>query len=181
MVLYLIIRRRRDLCIHWVAISHSKPCLLKHDLMAKYIHSTGTKCLPSTKPALLASGHVLHDWHAEIVAIRAFNHFLLNETLNLACKPEYRSCILTKNTSDDPRSGPVWDQPKGAMEDYPFSVSEGLKIMMYTSEAPCGDASMELVMEAQEDATPWPISSTTSLQGRGSFGQLGIVRRKPCT
>ncbi len=56
---------------------------------------------------------------------------------------------------------------------------------MYCSEAPCGDASMELVMEAQEDATPWPIAShddgsPTQLLGRGSFSQLGIVRRKPC-
>ncbi len=55
---------------------------------------------------------------------------------------------------------------------------------MYCSEAPCGDASMELVMEAQEDATPWAVSVpdegiASGLLGRGSFSQLGIVRRKP--
>lgn len=45
---------------------------------------------------------------------------------------------------------------------------------------------MELVMNAQEDATPWPVPScegaeaaTPELRGRESFSELGIVRRKP--
>ena len=44
---------------------------------------------------------------------------------------------------------------------------------------------MELVMEAQDDATPWPVGvglageKSVVLQGRGSFAELGIVRRKP--
>ena len=44
---------------------------------------------------------------------------------------------------------------------------------------------MELVMEAQEDASPWPIRSrvngeqSVALPGRGDFSKLGIVRRKP--
>jgi tRNA-specific adenosine deaminase 1 len=79
---------------------------------------------------------------------------------------------------------------------------------MYCSEAPCGDASMELVMDAQEDATPWTTapptaspstalptalptasSSTTppsplpptaqALRGRSNFSLLGAVRCKP--
>ncbi|KAL9610682.1 MAG: hypothetical protein Q9167_004630 [Letrouitia subvulpina] len=58
---------------------------------------------------------------------------------------------------------------------------------MFNSEAPCGDASMELVMEAQKDATPWPVADSNSnnlnapalLKGRESFSELGIVRRKP--
>ena len=45
---------------------------------------------------------------------------------------------------------------------------------------------MELVMEAQDDATPWPVlppsenGKQQTLLGRGSFSQLGVVRRKPC-
>jgi tRNA-specific adenosine deaminase 1 len=71
---------------------------------------------------------------------------------------------------------------------------------MYCSEAPCGDASMELVMDAQEDATPWtsppptisavpsdttnsPDSTTeaaiSALRGRSNFSALGLVRLKP--
>ncbi|KAL6713270.1 hypothetical protein ACLMJK_008735 [Lecanora helva] len=43
---------------------------------------------------------------------------------------------------------------------------------------------MELVMEAQDDPTPWPVAApsdliSSPLLGRGSFSQLGIVRRKP--
>ena len=43
---------------------------------------------------------------------------------------------------------------------------------------------MELVMEAQENATPWPSPTNTEedhsfLLGRGSFDKLGQVRRKP--
>lgn len=43
---------------------------------------------------------------------------------------------------------------------------------------------MELVMEAQEDATPWPtplvsVDEPDQLLGRESFSQLGVVRRKP--
>ena len=56
---------------------------------------------------------------------------------------------------------------------------------MYCSEAPCGDASMELIMAAQEDPTPWAVpqavdGNSDALTGRGYFSELGVVRRKPC-
>jgi tRNA-specific adenosine deaminase 1 len=43
---------------------------------------------------------------------------------------------------------------------------------------------MELIMAAQEDATPWEIppetdGASTNMLGRGYFSNLGIVRRKP--
>ena len=135
------------------------------------------KCLPANQTALLDSGTVLHDWHAEILAIRAFNHFLIQEAYSLASSAMYKSCILRRKNADES------DSPSSRLQ--PYTMDEDLKIMMYCSEAPCGDASMELVMEAQEDATPWPVIPPTAngaqpLLGRGSFSQLGIVRRKPC-
>lgn len=133
------------------------------------------KCLPTTKPDLIASGTVLHDWHAEILAIRAFNHYVLQECHELAYSPNYISPIIQRRKSESllESSG-----------QQPFTIHDGLKIMMYCSEAPCGDASMELIIEAQEDATPWPVATVhegtaSKLLGRGSFSQLGIVRRKP--
>lgn len=87
----------------------------------------------------------------------------------------------------------------GAMQ-RPFMITEDVKLYMYCSDVPCGDASMELVMEAQGDATPWPITTPIAstggdggggggesggkggegtLLGRGSFAELGVVRRKP--
>ena len=138
---------------------------------------TGMKCLPGSKLSLLTSDTVLHDWHAEILAIRAFNHFLLQECHQLASCPTYKTSILRLR-----QAGEV-SEVQGLQ---PYSVREGLRIMMYCSEVPCGDASMELVMEAQDDPTPWPVTAsaeevTSSLLGHGSFSQLGIVRRKPCT
>ena len=135
------------------------------------------KCLPANQTALLDSGTVLHDWHAEILAIRAFNHFLLQEAYSLASSSTYTSCILRRKNAHESVSQSSTSQP--------YTVHEDLKIMMYCSEAPCGDASMELVMEAQDDATPWPAIPPTEngnqpLLGRGSFSQLGVVRRKPC-
>lgn len=137
--------------------------------------STGMKCLPGSKPCLLQKGTVLHDWHAEILAIRALNHFLLQECKQLASCTNHTSPILR------------WSQVSEVSEIrhvQPFTIRECLKIMMYCSEAPCGDASMELVIEAQDDPTPWPVSdpsevATSGLLGRGSFSQLGVVRRKP--
>ena len=137
---------------------------------------TGMKCLPGSKSSLLQSGTVLHDWHAEVLAIRAFNYFLLQECHRLASCANYKSPILQ------------WTQARNvadACDTQPFEIDESLRIMMYCSEAPCGDASMELVMEAQDDPTPWPVAilddqATSSLLGRGFFSQLGVVRRKPC-
>lgn len=136
---------------------------------------TGMKCLPSSKLSLLASGTVLHDWHAEILAIRAFNHFLLQECHQLASSASYESPILQWRQLGDVSE---------VQEGQPFNIRKGLRIMMYCSEAPCGDASMELVIEVQDDPTPWPVAlsgeGTSSLLGRGCFSQLGVVRRKPC-
>ena len=135
------------------------------------------KCLPIDQVAQ-AKGSILHDWHAEVVAIRAFNHYLLQECLELALSPEKPSPILRRREIHE------ISEPHGLQ---PFSIHEDLQLHMYSSEAPCGDASMELLMEAQVDATPWPIAKLHSaskklpslLHGRESFAELGIVRRKP--
>ncbi|KAF2403617.1 tRNA-specific adenosine deaminase [Trichodelitschia bisporula] len=139
---------------------------------------TGMKCLPVSKVER-AKGVVLHDWHAEIVAVRAFNRFLLQECAILAKTGAGTSAYLRRCSPDELRDG----SPQ------PFSILEDVRVYMYCSEAPCGDASMELVMRSQEDATPWhlpPLSdvpraetSQDELRGRGYFSELGIVRRKP--
>ncbi|KAF2738826.1 hypothetical protein EJ04DRAFT_485787 [Polyplosphaeria fusca] len=148
------------------------------------------KCLPSTK-LFKAQGNVLHDWHAEIVALRAFNRFLLDELrllLTPPCPPSHfvRQRATTERTETQPQ---------------PFTVKEDVQIHLYCSEAPCGDASMELVMDAQQDATPWTSApptiapealdnvlegavddgstATQALRGRSNFSYLGAVRLKP--
>lgn len=133
------------------------------------------KCLPASKLST-ANGDILHDWHAETIAIRAFNRFLIDECHDLATSKIKRSDIIVKS-EDYERAG---SRPVP-----PFNIRDNLRILMYTSEVPCGDASMGLVMEAQDDASPWPVITGSksdgpeSLLGRGSFSQLGVVRRKP--
>lgn len=137
------------------------------------------KCLPRAKIPQ-AAGCVLHDWHAEIIAMRAFNRFLLEECLFLAQNPgQAESSAFIR-----PRETFELSETTGFQ---PFTIREDVKIYMYCSEAPCGDASMELVMQAQDDPTPWPIDplsleskSGKALKGRSHFSVLGIVRRKPC-
>lgn len=135
------------------------------------------KCLPAAKIPR-AAGSVLHDWHAEVLAIRAFNLFLLQECFQLLESQHYVSSFIRRRQESE------MSEANGMQ---PFALHENLKIFMYCSEAPCGDASMELVMEAQDDATPWPVAETPILEqvpmlkGRANFSELGIVRRKPCT
>lgn len=137
------------------------------------------KCLPQSKVPL-ANGNVLHDWHAEVLAIRAFNAWLVDECADLARKGMgsegawLRWRARAGDTSRYEGGGP------------PFALKEDVRIHMYCSEAPCGDASMELTMAEQDDATPWkeqpaiaPDTGEMEMLGRGNFDRLGIVRRKP--
>lgn len=136
------------------------------------------KCLPQNKLAA-ASGNILHDWHAEVVAIRTLNRFLLDECLRISDSHSHSAFICQRPSQD------ISDQ-----EPQPFTIHQDVQIHMYCSEAPCGDASMELTMDAQEDATPWTSAPPTitsealpdgagALRGRSNFSLLGAVRCKP--
>ena len=137
------------------------------------------KCLP-VQQVSQARGLVLHDWHAEILAIRGFNHFLIQECHDLAGSNSSASRYIRRHESS---KASISRGPQ------PFTIREDVEFHMYCSEAPCGDASMELIMASQADATPWVLPEppdyathfSDSLKGRGYFSELGIVRRKPCT
>ncbi|KAI0999772.1 hypothetical protein K3495_g8429 [Podosphaera aphanis] len=122
-----------------------------------------------------AHGITLHDWHAEILVLRAWNHFLLAECRAVAASPDgdAASAYVRRRHSTD----------VCAARPQPFALRDGLRLHMYCSEAPCGDASMELTMAAQEDATPWRAADTppalSVLHGRSYFSHLGCIRRKP--
>ncbi|KAI1499997.1 adenosine deaminase/editase, partial [Biscogniauxia marginata] len=151
--------------------------------------ATGMKCLPSAKLSE-ANGNVLHDWHAEILAIRAFNRFVLDECKALAQGTATTSDFLRFRTREEMSMGRSQSESdsggSGDWHGQPFTWREDVLLHMYCSEAPCGDASMELTMAAQEDATPWAVVpdpnltlSSALLPGRAYFSELGIVRRKP--
>ncbi|RDW80139.1 hypothetical protein BP6252_04777 [Coleophoma cylindrospora] len=142
---------------------------------------TGMKCLPQNKISQ-AQGLALHDWHAEILAIRSFNRLLLEECHALA--------VSEKKTSEYVRFREADELTESHFQ--PFALRDGIDLHMYCSEAPCGDSSMELTMAAQDDSSPWDVPPTIQSQdieasteaeailyGRGYFSELGIVRRKP--
>ncbi|KXX79269.1 tRNA-specific adenosine deaminase 1 [Madurella mycetomatis] len=167
--------------------------------------ATGMKCLPASKLSQ-ANGVALHDWHAEVLAIRAFNRLVLDECRRLAQDSTTQSEFLRRRTDAELSSPSSGD---GSWHAQPFAWREDLTLHMYCSEAPCGDASMELIISTQEDATPWAIPASlapspspshapapapapalssestppseggVALLGRGFFSHLGIVRRKP--
>lgn len=147
---------------------------------------TGMKCLPSSRLAR-AKGNVLHDWHAEVVAIRALNRHLVDECLRISTPPYPQSDVLQPAPHGSPQR---------------FTIRDNVSLHMYCSEAPCGDASMELTMALQADATPWTSapptlqasspahestcsssesqdSNPSALRGRSNFSHLGVVRAKP--
>lgn len=151
------------------------------------------KCLPQNKLAL-AKGNVLHDSHAEVLAIRAFNRWLVDECADLAAQGagsignwvKWRS--LSASTEQNDTNKPAVSAEDGHAlpndthwQEQAFALHDDVDIHMYCSEAPCGDASMELTMAAQDDDSPWTrdIPDPDGLLGRGYFDQLGIVRRKP--
>ncbi|KAK3336674.1 adenosine deaminase/editase [Cercophora scortea] len=157
--------------------------------------ATGMKCLPALKLPQ-TNGVAIHDWHAEILALRTFNYFVLEECRRLALSGETSSAFLRRRTADEIAASPI-SENQNLWHGQPFAWRQDMKLHMYCSEAPCGDASMELIMAAQDDASPWAIppsipqtpTPTTdndnntndplSLPGRAYFSHLGVVRRKP--
>jgi len=160
--------------------SHNEPQSYDRELELVSL-ATGTKSLPvSALPR--CDGLILHDCHAEILALRGLNYWLLTETGRLLQDKVYRSEWLETNPSKTTESTP---SP-------PFRFRQGVEISLFSTEAPCGDASMELVIAAAEtagqDISPWPTGAeqeipTTDAQGlpfgRGFFSKLGALRRKP--
>jgi tRNA-specific adenosine deaminase 1 len=141
--------------------------------------ATGMKCLPASK-VIQANGNVLHDWHAEVLAIRGFNSWILEECAALAQQGQQGDGEWLDWTNEDQYDE---QEPDPAYPGPPFKLKPDVQIHMFCSQAPCGDASMELTMASQQDATPWanaaPSSKPEDMLGRGHFDRLGVVRRKP--
>lgn len=89
------------------------------------------KCLPASK-INQANGVALHDWHAEILAIRSFNRFILDECSRLARDESSESDFLRRRTQEE--LNPVSNKPWCRQ---PFAWREELTLHMYCSEAPC--------------------------------------------
>lgn len=169
------------------AVVLSKPVpasALTTDVELKIVSlATGTKSLPvSALPK--CQGLILHDCHAEILALRGFNHWLLCEIESILRNDMTSSAWLQLDSSSN----------KSRVAQPSFSMYPGIQIHLFSTEAPCGDASMELLMASAQaagfDTSPWQLlpaehsdnqdSDVGALPaGRGYFSNLGVLRRKP--
>ena len=84
------------------------------------------KCLPQNKISQ-AHGVTIHDWHAEILAIRSFNRSLLQECDFLFKSNTVSNKIIRRRSRDE--------QTETHFQ--PFALNDGISLHMYCSEAPC--------------------------------------------
>ncbi|KAJ5713727.1 uncharacterized protein N7483_010908 [Penicillium malachiteum] len=156
--------------------------------------TSGAKCL-SASQMQRCRGLVLHDCHAEILAIRAFNYWLLTECQGLMAEDRSTSNPSSSSFIQRRAKNECNTSSESSIDWPPFEFQRDVKLYMYCTCAPCGDGSMELCMASQEDATPWEVVRKTKqdpetqegptlvdddlLDGRAHFSLLGVVRRKP--
>lgn len=136
---------------------------------------TGVKALPDVALAR-SQGRMVHDCHAEILALRGLNTVILKHINYLEKDPLRTSDLIEKGSSG------------------PYALKNGWELALYVSTLPCGDASMiPLSKTAQAESDEYmklplqegdPIqwideNIRTIIRGRFNYGKLGVVRTKP--
>lgn len=117
---------------------------------------TGTKCLPASSRC--PRGEALSDSHAEVIARRAFVRFLYDE-FERAMEVDEGDAVEdaaardeTKKNAASQRS--IVEYVDGASSMTPFRLRGGVRVHLYASQSPCGDASIfELADGPRQDAT----------------------------
>ena len=117
--------------------------------------ATGTKCLPASALEE-ARGKLLHDCHAEVLALRGFSRWLLQEVrriLDLGFV-ECESDVLQLTTA----SGVSTDRSGEREMRKPWRLKDDVKVHLVSTAAPCGAASLELLMRTKNgDDEPWEV------------------------
>ncbi|KAK9767609.1 hypothetical protein K7432_002496 [Basidiobolus ranarum] len=158
---------------------------------------SGLKCLSSSK--LPMNGDALHDSHAEVLARRGFNKYLLDQA----------SIVAKGGSSDVLKRCDKYEEIDGN-EGTPFElISSDITFHMYVSHCPCGDASTtslanEQSLEALENYTNFkkrktldeakvitenvesiettvnqPTSANSLKRGRVDYDCINVLRTKP--
>lgn len=91
---------------------------------------TGTKCIGASM--LSEKGDILNDSHAEVICRRAFLRFLLSQ--------------IRATLSLDGKSIFTYDKEKKK-----FKMNESVKFHFFTTQTPCGDASIYSIDDNQEE------------------------------
>ncbi|GEQ69882.1 hypothetical protein JCM33374_g3558 [Metschnikowia sp. JCM 33374] len=159
--------------------------------------ATGVKAMPDDVRSFSA-GSIVHDMHAEILCLRIFNWYLMEE-IRGKCERKLLEPILVGGScggTGSPKSehSDVPDSDKDT-ENGPhafprFRLRPSLKLALYISEPPCGDASMTHISGGQSswenlenkpsDHDSEPASKKQKVvRGRANFDNIGVVRTKP--
>ena len=108
---------------------------------------TGTKCLPASSRC--PRGEALSDSHAEVIARRAFVRFLYDE-LERATSDDGDG--ETKRDATDIRSVPIVEWvATTTTTTTPFRLRGGVRVHLYATQSPCGDASIFELADAPAD------------------------------
>ncbi|KAJ2076158.1 hypothetical protein GGH13_000091 [Coemansia sp. S155-1] len=133
---------------------------------------TGLKCLHSEQ--LRPFGDTVHDSHAEIIARRALVVYLMNQ--------------LQQSMATIPSQKPGTFNLQPDSTKYRFGGEGQLLLHLYTSQCPCGDATVESLKTAEDDdssdSNEQPQLKRRRvndgvIRGHQDFGSLGTLRFKP--
>ncbi|KIM45922.1 hypothetical protein M413DRAFT_23732 [Hebeloma cylindrosporum] len=132
--------------------------------------ATGTKCLPVQRLSS-SRGEVVHDSHAEVLARRCALRWFLEE-------------ISRVHSQEGPCGTSSWIIRRSNGK---YALQEGVKLNLYISTVPCGDASMQLLASVQDEdmaalknSSVFPdLCATAASRGRDNYARLGVLRTKP--
>ncbi|AAS53638.1 AFR267Wp [Eremothecium gossypii ATCC 10895] len=131
--------------------------------------ATGVKALPD-KELERSHGRMVHDSHAEILALRGFNAVLLQQA-KLVTDGRSAECDLVEQAKTQDR----------------FRLASRWQAALYISKAPCGDCSMDMADDDADEMTFSPDDpiqyvaehNYTMLRGRFNYSRKGVARTKP--
>ncbi|KAL7424406.1 hypothetical protein Q5752_000088 [Cryptotrichosporon argae] len=129
--------------------------------------ATGVKCLPANR--LPPLGDTLHDSHAEVLSRRGFVHWLLHESQAVLRGQKNMGVI-------------AWDGER-------LRLRDEVKVVLYVSALPCGDAStlhtaahqpaeMAALKASNVGIVP-SVKPGAALRGRNGYDNYGAIRTKP--
>ncbi|SCU95551.1 LADA_0G16204g1_1 [Lachancea dasiensis] len=130
--------------------------------------ATGVKATPNLELGR-SDGKILHDCHAEILAVRGFNTVLMRQAIMLQDgRHSEADCDLIEKSTEG------------------LAVKGSWSFALYVSRAPCGDASMDLLKSddsasfTEDDHCQYADPNVkTVLRGRFNYKKRGFVRTKP--
>lgn len=138
---------------------------------------TGTKCLPASSRC--PRGEALSDSHAEVIARRAFVRFLYDE-FERAMEVDEGDAVEDAAARDETNTNEksqrsIVEYLRGASSTTPFRLRGGVRVHLYASQSPCGDASIfTLASGSRPDTVPSPQTRcpSPSTEPRGGTKEL---------